>query len=55
MRLDLDMIGIYFGRYARIVIYNRLQHIAEVAKYHKEADEKQDYQDHLDYIKNISA
>jgi hypothetical protein len=55
MRLDLDMIGIYFGRYARTVIYNRLQHIAEVAKYHKEVDEKQDYQDHLDYIKNISA
>lgn len=52
MRLDLDMVGLYFGRYARIVIYNRLQHIAEVAKHHHEKED--DPKEHYEYIKNIN-
>lgn len=53
MRLDLDMIGLYFGRYARTVIYNRLAHIYEVAKYHRETEG--DREEHYEYIKNINA
>ena len=53
IRLDLDMIGLYFGRYARTVIYNRLQHIAEVAKHTQEKD--QDLEAHYEYIRNINS
>tara|TARA_R110000868_G_C10745810_1_gene752790 strand:+ start:520 stop:747 length:228 start_codon:yes stop_codon:yes gene_type:complete len=53
MRLDLDMIGLYFGKYARTVIYNRLAHIYEVAKYHRENEDSEEA--HAEYIKNINA
>lgn len=53
MRLDLDMIGLYFGRYARTVIYNRLAHIYEVAKHHRETEG--DEKEHYEYIRNINA
>jgi hypothetical protein len=52
LRIDLDMIGLYFGRYARTVVYNRLQHIAEVARHHKE--KQGDIKEHYEYIRNIT-
>jgi hypothetical protein len=53
MRLDLDMIGLYFGRYARLTIYKRLEHIYETARYHREKDD--DRESHYEYINNINA
>ena len=53
MRLDLDMIGLYFGKYARTVIYNRLAHIYEVAKYHRENEDSDEAI--AEYTKNINA
>jgi hypothetical protein len=32
LRIDLDMIGLYFGKYARISIFRRCEPIYEVAK-----------------------
>jgi hypothetical protein len=51
LRLDLDMIGLYFGRYARLVVYRRLEHIYETAKYHREMEN--DREEHDEYIRNI--
>ena len=53
LRLDLDLIGLYLGRYVRITIWNRLEHIYEVAKYHREKED--DIDEHYEYIKNINA
>lgn len=53
LRLDLDMVGLYFGRYARLAIYLRLEHIYETAKYHREKDN--DRESHYEYINNINA
>jgi hypothetical protein len=53
LRLDLDMVGLYFGRYARTVVYLRLEHIYETAKYHREKDNDRD--SHYEYINNINA
>ena len=36
VRLDLDEVGIYLGRYAPAVSYNRLMLIAESAEFEKE-------------------
>mgnify|MGYP003655613689 FL=1 len=52
IRLDLDMIGLYFGKYARITIWKRLEHIYETAKHHRE--QEQDTDAHYEYIKNIN-
>jgi hypothetical protein len=52
LRTDLDMIGLYFGRYARITIYRRLEHIYEVAKHHR--DNAEDREAHNEYIRNIN-
>ena len=52
IRLDLDMIGLYFGRYARITIYKRLEHIYETARYHREKED--DPKEHYEYIKNLN-
>lgn len=52
LRTDLDMIGLYFGKYARVVIFRRLEHIYEVAKHHREKEA--DIGEHYEYIKNIS-
>jgi hypothetical protein len=52
LRTDLDMIGLYFGKYARLTIYRRLEHIYEVAREHREnADNRET---HYDYVKNIT-
>lgn len=52
LRTDLDMIGLYFGKYARVVIFRRLEHIYEVAKHHREKED--DIGEHYEYINNIS-
>lgn len=52
LRTDLDMIGLYFGRYARLTVYRRLEHIYEVAKHHRE--NKDDREAHNEYIRNIN-
>jgi len=53
LRLDLDLIGLYLGRYVRITIWKRLEHIYEVAKYHREKEDN--IEEHYEYIKNISS
>lgn len=53
LRTDLDMIGLYFGRYARITVYKRLEHIYEVAKHHREKED--DREAHDEYIRNINS
>lgn len=52
IRLDLDMIGLYFGKYARITIWKRLEYIYETAKHHREKE--QDTEAHYEYIQNIN-
>jgi hypothetical protein len=53
LRLDLDLIGLYLGRYVRITIWKRLEHIYEVAKHYREKED--DIEEHYEYIKNINA
>ena len=53
LRTDLDMIGLYFGRYARLTVYRRLEHIYEVARHHRENEE--DRKSHHEYIRNINS
>ncbi len=52
LRTDLDMIGLYFGRYARITVYRRLEHIYETAKHHRENETSRE--EHYEYINNIN-
>jgi hypothetical protein len=53
LRTDLDMIGLYFGRYARLTVYRRLEHIYETARHHREnADSRES---HYEYINNINS
>jgi hypothetical protein len=51
LRLDLDMIGLYFGRYASRLTFMRLEHLYETAKEHRE--NKHDREAHYDSIRNI--
>jgi hypothetical protein len=51
IRLDLDIIGLYLGKYARNVIYNRFENIYEAAKEAREANTRED---HMEYIRNIN-
>ena len=53
LRTDLDMIGLYFGRYARLTVYRRLEHIYEVAREHRENADSREA--HNEYIKNINT
>ena len=53
LRTDLDMIGLYFGRYARLTVYRRLEHIYEVAKHHRENADSREAHD--EYIKHINS
>jgi hypothetical protein len=53
LRIDLDMVGLYFGRYARLVVYRRLEHIYETARYHREKEDNP--KEHYEYIKNINS
>jgi len=52
LRIDLDMIGLYFGKYARFSIFRRFEHIYEVAKEFR--DNPDDREEHNEYIKNIN-
>jgi hypothetical protein len=51
LRLDLDMVGLYFGRYARLTIYRRLEHIYEVAREHRQNTDSREA--HNEYIENL--
>jgi hypothetical protein len=51
LRLDLDMIGLYFGRYASRLTFMRLEHIYETARAHRES--KNDREAHYNSIRNI--
>lgn len=51
LRIDLDMIGFYFGKYARTIAWRRLEHIYETAKHYRE--QEPDNEAHYEYIRNI--
>mgnify|MGYP001103999868 CR=1 FL=1 len=51
LRLDLDMIGLYLGKYTRTSIFMRFENIYEVAKEAREANTRED---HAEYIRNIN-
>lgn len=53
IRLDLDLIGLYMGRYIRTTIWKRFEHIYETAKYHREKEDS--IKEHYDYIRNINS
>jgi hypothetical protein len=53
LRTDLDMIGLYFGRYARLTIYRRLEHVYEVAREHRQNADSREA--HNEYITNINS
>jgi hypothetical protein len=53
LRLDLDLIGLYLGRYIRTTIWLRIEHIYETAKYHRE--KQNDPKEHYEYIKNVNS
>ena len=46
------MIGLYFGKYARLSIFRRFEHIYEVAKEFR--DNPDDREEHNEYINNIN-
>lgn len=52
LRLDLDLIGLYLGRYVRITIWKRLEHIYEVAKHYREKEDN--IEEHYEYIRQIN-
>jgi len=52
IRLDLDIIGLYLGKYARTVIFNRFEIIYEAAK--EEAEREDTYEEHMEFIRNIN-
>jgi hypothetical protein len=53
LRLDLDLIGLYLGRYVRITLWKRLEYIYETAKHYREKEE--DINEHYEYINNINS
>lgn len=53
LRLDLDMIGLYLGKYTRTAIFMRFENIYEVAK--EEREKANDPEAHAEYIRNINA
>jgi len=53
LRLDLDLIGLYLGRYIRTTIWKRFEYVYETAKHHH--DNEGNVKEHYDYIRNISA
>ena len=52
LRIDLDMIGIFFGQYARKIAWRRLEYIYEVAKFYRENEGSKET--HYEYIQNIN-
>lgn len=53
LRLDLDMIGLYLGKYTRQSIFMRFENVYEVAK--EEREKANDREEHDEYIRNINA
>ena len=53
LRLDLDMVGLYFGKYARLTIYRRLEAVYETAREYRERSDEKDRERHYEYIKHI--
>ena len=51
IRIDLDMVGMYLGKYTKTVFFKRLEHIYEVAKHHEQESKSV----HYDYIRNIGS
>jgi hypothetical protein len=51
LRLDLDMIGIYFSQLARLTTFARFETVYESAKEHRE--DKGDREAHYERIKHI--
>lgn len=54
LRLDLDMVGIYFARLAREVTFRRFETIYESAKHYKEHGTKKDRETHYESIRHIN-
>ena len=54
LRLDLDMVGIYFARLAREVTFRRFQAVYESAENYKRNGQSRNRDDHYEYIKHIS-
>jgi len=52
IRLDLDIIGLYLGKYARTVVFNRFEIVYEAAK--EEQDKEYTYEEHWEFIRNIN-
>ena len=52
LRLDLDLLGLYLGRYIRISLWKRFEYVYEVAKYHQEKEN--DIEEHYEYIRHIN-
>jgi len=51
LRLDLDMIGMYFGRYASRLVFQRLETIFLSAQHYRE--NANDRKAHYDSIRNV--
>jgi hypothetical protein len=51
LRLDLDMIGLYFGRYASTLAFKRFEIIFETAKEQRENHDSREV--HYEYIRNV--
>jgi len=52
LRLDLDMVGIYFSQLARLTTFARFETMYESAKEHRENTGSR--QAHYEYIRNIN-
>ena len=52
LRIDLDMIGILFGKHSRTLVWRRLEYIYEVAKFYRENEGSKET--HYEYIQNIN-
>jgi len=50
IRLDLDLVGLYFYQFARRVAYNRLEVLFEVIKDNTEGDKQEQHQRALERL-----
>ena len=50
IRLDLDLVGLYFYQFARKVAYNRLEVLFEVIKDNAEGDRQEQHQRALEQL-----
>lgn len=52
LRLDLDLVGMYLGRYSTLAVFKRLEHIYEVAQENQKAAVF-DRESHYEKIRSI--